>query len=159
VFISIAEVVLAELAGGVALGLEQLGDGHIAGLQALRGAGHADLGVARAQTALAGNERGAPRRAALLGVVVRENHAFLGEPVNVGCSEAHQSHRIGADVGLADVVAPDDDDVGFLVLRLRVGSGKQEARRKSGGSVAPRPVGGALLFFSWLSFGFGLVRG
>ena len=51
VFIAVAEVVLAELAGGVALGLEQLGDGHVAVLEALRRAGHADLGVARAQAA------------------------------------------------------------------------------------------------------------
>ena len=116
VLIPVAQMVFAELAGGVALGLEQLGDGHVAGLEALRGAGQADFRVAGAQAALAGDERGATRRAALLGIVVREDHAFLGDAINVGRFEAHQSHRVGADVGLADVVAPDDDDVGFLAL-------------------------------------------
>src|SRR4030095_1745636 len=55
-FIPVAEVVLAELAGGVALGLEQLGDGHVAGLESLGGAGHADCGIAGAQAALPGDE-------------------------------------------------------------------------------------------------------
>ena len=59
-----------------------------------------------------------PGRAALLGVIVGENHALSGDAVNVGSLEAHQSHRVGADIGLADVVAPDDDDVGFLLLRV-----------------------------------------
>src|SRR5215471_130947 len=116
-FIPVAEMVLAELAGGVALALEQLRDGHVAGLKALRGARHADLRVARAQTALTGDKRGASRRAALLGVIVGEHDAFLGDSINVGGSVAHQSHRIGADIGLADVVSPDDDDIWFLGLR------------------------------------------
>ena len=46
--IAVAQMVLAELAGGVALGLEQLGDGHVAELEALRRTGHADFGVAAA---------------------------------------------------------------------------------------------------------------
>ena len=118
VFIAVAQMVFAELAGGVALRLEQLGNGHVAELQTLRRAGQADLGVARAQTALAGEERGASRRATLLGVVVGEDHAFLGDAINVGGLKAHQAHRVGADVGLADVVAPDDYYVWFLGLRL-----------------------------------------
>ena len=116
-FIPVAEMVLAELAGGVALALEQLRDGHVAGLKALRGARHADFGVAGAQSALAGDERGAPRCAALLGVIVGEDHAFLGDTINVWRLEAHQSHRVGADIGLPDIVAPDDNDVRFFLLR------------------------------------------
>jgi len=38
------------------LGLEQLGDGHVARLEALRSAGQADLRVARAETALSSDE-------------------------------------------------------------------------------------------------------
>ncbi len=63
------------------------------GLEAQRGAGQAHLGQAGAQTVLAGDERGAPRRAALLGVVVGEDHAFLGDAVDVGRPVAHQAHR------------------------------------------------------------------
>ena len=48
---------------------------------------------------LAGDERGPARGAALLGIVVGEHHAFLGDAVDVGRFEAHQSHRVGADIG------------------------------------------------------------
>ncbi|MNR52628.1 hypothetical protein D3C85_1724980 [compost metagenome] len=43
VFILVAQVVLAELAGDVALGFECLGDGDVAFLQADRGTRHPDF--------------------------------------------------------------------------------------------------------------------
>src|SRR6185436_20751732 len=89
VFIAVAKVVLPELGSGVALRLEQLRDGDVPVLQALRRAWHADLGIAGSETALAGNERGAPGRAALLGVRVGESHPFVGDAVDVGRSVAH----------------------------------------------------------------------
>jgi hypothetical protein len=49
-------------------------------------------------------------------VQLGEQHAFICDAVDVGCLEAHQAARVGAYVGLSDVVAPDDDDVGFLLL-------------------------------------------
>ena len=107
----VAEMVLAELAGGVAERLQRLGDGHVLGLQAEVGAGQADLGKAGAQRRLAGDERRAARRAALLGVIVGEHHAFAGDAVDVRRAIAHHAERIGADVGLSDVVAHDDEDV------------------------------------------------
>jgi hypothetical protein len=70
--VAVAKVVLAELSGGVALRLEQRGNGHVAVLQALRSTWHSDLRVARAEAALPGDEGGAPGRAALLGVSVGE---------------------------------------------------------------------------------------
>ena len=48
VLVAVAEVVLAELAGGVAQRLEQLGDGRVLLLQALGRPGQADLGQAGA---------------------------------------------------------------------------------------------------------------
>ena len=59
--VQVAEVVLAELAGGVAERLEQLGDRRVLGLQADVGAGDADLAQAGAEDALPGDERRAPR--------------------------------------------------------------------------------------------------
>ncbi len=64
--VAVAEVVLAELAGGVALGLERGGDGGILGLQAERRPGHAHLGQAGAVRVLAGDEGCATGSAALL---------------------------------------------------------------------------------------------
>ncbi|MNL17509.1 hypothetical protein D3C87_1386050 [compost metagenome] len=48
-FILVAQVVLAKLAGGVALGLEGLGEGDVAFLDTDRCPRHADLGQAGAQ--------------------------------------------------------------------------------------------------------------
>src|SRR5882757_10292160 len=43
VFVAVAEVILADLRRGVAMGLEQLGDRGVGVLDALFGGGHADL--------------------------------------------------------------------------------------------------------------------
>src|SRR5215472_17826898 len=64
--IAIAEVVLAELAGGVAQGLQELGDGGIFRLQTELRAGKSYLGEAGADRRLAGDEGSAPGRATLL---------------------------------------------------------------------------------------------
>ena len=114
VFVAVAEVVLAELAGGVAERLEQLGDRRVFLLQADRRAGHADLGQARADRILAGDEARAAGGAALLRVVVGERHAFLGDAVDVRGPVAHHAAAEVADVPDADVVAPEDQDVRFL---------------------------------------------
>ena len=56
VFIAVAEMVLAELAGGIAERLERLGDSDIARLQANGGARNADLGEAGADNRLPSDE-------------------------------------------------------------------------------------------------------
>ena len=81
--IAVAEMVLAELAGGIAERLQRFGDGDVLGAQTERRARQADLGEPGAQAGLAGDEGRAARRAALLGVVVGEHHAFLGDAVDV----------------------------------------------------------------------------
>jgi hypothetical protein len=65
-----------------------------------------------------------PRSAALIGVVVCEYHAFAGDTVDVRRAVTHQPERVGADVGLTDVIAEDHENVWFapracrLLLRL-----------------------------------------
>ena len=54
--------------------------------------------------------------AGLLAVVVGEQRAFLRDTVNVGRLVAHHALVVGADVPVADVIAPDDEDIGFLCL-------------------------------------------
>ncbi|MNH27593.1 hypothetical protein D3C79_877100 [compost metagenome] len=114
VLVTIPQVVLAELAGGVAVGLEGLGYGDITGLQADRHAGHAHLGQTGSQYGLARDEGRASRRAAVLRVIVGEHHAFLGDAVDVGSLITDDPLAIGADVGLANVVTEDHQDVGFV---------------------------------------------
>ena len=55
--------------------------------------------------------------------------SFTGGPVDVGRLVAHHAQIEGADVVPADVVAPDDDDVG-LVLRAGHGGHSQEQAEK-----------------------------
>ena len=111
--VEVAEVVLAELPRGVAQVLERRGDRAGLGGQPDLGPGLADRGHAGADRQLAGDERRAARRATRLGVVVGEQHALLGELVEVRRPPGHHAAVVGADVPDADVVAHDDDDVGF----------------------------------------------
>ncbi|MNP03154.1 hypothetical protein D3C76_950290 [compost metagenome] len=113
-FVAVAQVVLAELTGRVALRLERLGDGDVAVLDADRRAGHADLGQAGTQRGLAGDEGGAAGGAAVFTVVVGEHHAFPGQTIDVRRRVTEHAVAIGADVGLADVVAVDHQDIGFV---------------------------------------------
>ena len=93
VLVVVAEVVLAELAGGVALGLEQTGDGRVF-------RPHAELGAraGRPWTRPVRNtlwpvmKDDAAGGAALLAVVVGEDHALVGDAVDVGRPVAHQAH-------------------------------------------------------------------
>src|SRR5207249_8257457 len=113
-----AEVVLAELPRRVAEWLEQLGDRRVLRLQADRRARYADLGKAGAEAALPGDEGRTARRAALLPVGVGKHHPFLCKPVDVRRLITHQSVRVAAQVRDTDIVAPDDENVWFLLLLL-----------------------------------------
>ena len=94
--VEIAEMVLAELAGRVALVLEAGGDGHDVLLHPDRGAGDADFGEAGAIDALPGDEGRASRGAGLFAVGIGEHHAFLGDAVDVGRLVTHEPVRIAA---------------------------------------------------------------
>ena len=118
--VAVAEVVLAELPGRVALRLEQVGERRVLLGEPFLRAGQADLQQAGAEARLPGDERRAARGAGLLRVVVGEDRAFLGDAVDVGRAVAHHAAVVGADVPVADVVAEDDEDVGLLRALARV---------------------------------------
>ena len=135
--VAVAEMVLAELAGRVALRLEQLGERRVLLGQPFLGARQADLEKPGAEAGLAGDEGGAPGGAGLLRVMVGEDRAFLGDAVDVRRAVAHHAAVVGADVPQPDVVAEDDEDV-----RLAAGRGGGPRRRRglrlrdlSGGSA------------------------
>ena len=119
--IAVAQMVLAELAGGVALRFERGGNRAGFGRKAGLGARLADRGHAGADGQFAGDEVRATRRAARLGVVVGEQHAFLGQLVEVRRPAGHHAAVVGADVPHADVIAHDEDDVRLLALRECIG--------------------------------------
>ena len=110
-FVAVAQMVLAELAGGVAQRLEQFGDCRVFFLQADGRARHADLGQTRADRVLAGDEARAAGGATLLGIVVGEGDPFLRDAVDVRRVVAHHAAAEVADVPYPDVVAPQNEDV------------------------------------------------
>jgi len=114
--VAVAQVVLAELPGGVAERLEQLRDRRILRPQADRRRGDADLAQAGPEHALAGDERRPAGGAALLAVGVGEPHALVGDTVDVGRAVAHQPVAVAAQVRDADVIAPDHEDVRALAV-------------------------------------------
>ena len=120
-FVQVAEVVLAKLRRGIALRLEELRQRDIARLQTFLSAGQPHLEHSRAETTLSGDEARAPRGAALLAIPVGEKRALLGDAVDVRRLVAHHALVVGADVPVSDVIAPDDDNVGFLFRRFDAG--------------------------------------
>ena len=119
VFVAVALVVLAELSGGVAEALHDGGHGDVGFLPAFRRTREADLGHASADGNGAVDEGGAAGGAALLAVVIGEENALLADAINVRRLVTHHAAVVVADVLGADVVAPDDQDVGFLARGKR----------------------------------------
>ena len=113
--IAIAEVVFTKLAGAITLGLEQFSNGGIFRFKASFGARQPHLAKTGAEDALAGDERRTTSGAALFGVVMDEATTLLGYAVNVGGLIAHQAIAVAAQIALADVVTPEDENVGFSV--------------------------------------------
>src|SRR6266404_2264123 len=143
--IPIAKVILAELAGGIALRFERGGYGASLCGQAGGRDRLADSGHAGADGELAGDEVRPARRATRLRVIIGEEHAFLGDLVEVRGSPGHHAAMIGADVPHADVIAHNEDDVWFLALRRRSLSGgwvcrlrcrREERHEKSDGALS-----------------------
>ena len=99
--VEVAEVVLAELAGHVALRLQELREGRVLRLQPFLGARQAHLEQAGAERALPGQEGAAAGGAALLAVEVGEDRAFVRDPVDVGRLVAHLAEVVGADIPVA----------------------------------------------------------
>src|SRR5438093_12648695 len=100
-------MVLAELAGGVALYFERGRDGARFRRNAGLGTRLADRGHARADGQLAGAEVRATRRASRFGVVVAEQHAFLANLVEVRRTAGHEATVLSADGQHADLVGLD----------------------------------------------------
>ena len=139
VLVAVALVVLAELARGVAQALEHRGDRDVRLLPAFLRAGQADLGHAGADRAVAAEERGPPRRAALLAVVIGEGDPLACDPVDVGRAVAHHATAVVADVPGADVVAPDHEDIGPIG---RHGRGGGEGENDADGGTGETTHGG-----------------
>ena len=116
----VAQMVLAELAGVVAEVAQEPGDRRGAGPQIGRAARELRRDHAGAQRMHAGEEGVAAGRAALLGVVVGKLRAFLADLVDVRRLADHKALVIDARLHPADVIAHDEEDVGFLLAVVRL---------------------------------------
>ena len=119
--ITIAQMVLAELAGGVAHRLQQHGNGRVFRAHAFRRTGQAHLGKARAQGALAGDEGGTAGGAGIFAIGIGEDRAFFGDAVNIGRAIAHHAHVVGRDIGPADIIAENHQNIRLALRRSRGG--------------------------------------
>jgi hypothetical protein len=113
----IAEMVLAELTGVVAEIKQEFGKRRGAGPQIGRAAGQLRRNHAGAQRMHAGEERVPACGATLLGIVMREDRAFIADAIDVGRLADHQPAMVDARLVEADIVAHDEEDIGFLLLR------------------------------------------
>ena len=91
VLVQVSHVVLAELAGCVALSLECRGEGTRLGGHAHVGPSLTDGCQSSAQRNLARDEAGSARRAARFSIVVGEPHPLAGELVDVGRLARHHA--------------------------------------------------------------------
>ena len=114
----VAEMVLAELAGIVALIEQKLGDRRRAGPQPGRAAGQLRRNHAGAQRMHAGEESIAPGGAALLGVVSHEDRAVIADAIDIRRLADHQTAMVDARLHDADVIAHDEENVGLAGGRL-----------------------------------------
>ena len=142
----VAQVVLAELAGVVAEIEQELGERRRAGPQLGRAAGQLRRDHAGAQRMHAGEEGVAPGGAALLGVVVHEDRALVADAVDVRRLPDHQAAVVDARLHPADVVAHDEQDVGFLLRRRRT-CHQRQSDKESGNIKQTFPLHSILLSF------------
>src|SRR4030095_16410982 len=113
---------------------QELGEGRCSGAQIGNGARQLRQHHARAVRMHSGEERGAPSGTAGLGIVVHEHATFLRNPVDVRRFPDHQAAMIAARLHPADIIAHDEQDVWFLVLRLgrsdRAGSASRAKKKQ-----------------------------
>ena len=152
--VAVAEMVLAELSGRIALRLEQLGNGRVLLRQPLLRRRQADLQQSGAQRALAGDEGGAAGGTGLLAVIVGEDRALVGDAVDVGRVVAHHAAIVGADVPVADVIAHDDENVRLLLLLGRCWCDRIAADASDASTASARMLAELHMITSSISLGF-----
>ena len=111
VFLKVAQMVLAELGGRVALGLQNFGERNVFLLQPGRRSWRSYGRQACADKQLSGDESGASGRAARLGVEGGEPQTLFPNPVDIGRLHPHQIAAVRRDIEPADIVAEDQASV------------------------------------------------
>ena len=120
----VTQVPLADHHRGVALVLEDFGDGDFVGVNTGLGCfGSVVEGQAQARRVAAGHQRGARRSAERRRIEVRKPHAFARQPVDVW--GANIGGAVNAEVPPSLVVSKDDDEI-RLLAGLRESAGNEQ---------------------------------
>src|SRR5262249_38507035 len=127
----VAKVVLSKLAGRVALRLEQFRDGRILRAEPNIRAGQTYFGQACSDWRLSRDEGCAARGATLLAIPARKHCAFLADPIDIRRPISHIAAVIDARVIPPNIVAENDEDVGFLRLREGIGRGEDQCQEQT----------------------------
>src|ERR1041384_3637433 len=114
----VAEMVLTKLAGRVTEAVQELGDSGGPRRRGGRAARQLRRDHARAQRIHSREEGVAPGGATLLSVIGHEFRAFFRNPVDVWRFPNHQALMIATRLHYADIIAHDEQDIWFFVLRL-----------------------------------------
>src|SRR5262249_50690865 len=124
--VAVADVILAKLPGRVTELLEQAADRRITLAHSHRSPGKSNLRQSGPDSMLPGQERRSTCGAGLLAIVMQESDPLAGDPVDIGRLIAHETAGIGADIGDADIVAEDDENVRLAVAgRWRCGGSRR----------------------------------
>src|SRR6516225_8538262 len=106
-------MILAELAGRITQGLQQICDSGVFRLKAEFRARQAYLRKSGTDRRLSRDEGSPTGCTALLSVPVGEQRAFFSDAIDVRRAVAHHSMVVGADVEPADIISPDDQYIWF----------------------------------------------
>ena len=130
VFVEVAEVVLAELPGGVAVIFERSGNGRGRRRHTDIRTGLSDGGQAGTLRQFAGDEVGPPCGTTRLGVIIGKDGTLGGQLVDVGSGTVHQSATVSADVPHANVIAHNHNNVRFFVLCIASADGQTKSEQQ-----------------------------
>ena len=128
VFITVAKMVFAELAGSLAETLHHHAHRRIELAETHGGTWEADLGETGPETMLTGQEGRPAGRATLFAIVVQKPDAFICDSINVRGRVAHQTIAVGTDVGNPDVITEDDKNVGLVCCGISGTDSHQDAQ-------------------------------
>ena len=113
-FIAVTEVILAELATGITERFQQFSQRRVFRLNAEVSARDAHLGQSSANGVLARDKCGASSGAALLAIIVSKDYPLIGDAIDIGCVVTHHAQTIATDIPVADIIAPNHEDIRLL---------------------------------------------
>jgi hypothetical protein len=116
-FAPVAQVVLTELTGGLVLSLQYFRKNGVVSLHAHGVPDHSQRLHACPDGIHSGHKVAMPGGARRMRLVIRDHRSFFRKAIDVRRAIPHHTAVVDAEVGEADVISPDDEDIRLLRLR------------------------------------------